>query len=77
MEAEILKIDKHKSMLDDGGIFYYVFFKGKGGRNYKTCIYPKFRNFKNWKGLKVGMKLSGLRIKSDSLIDADSNLKVI
>ncbi len=72
MQAEILKIDKQKSKF--GGYFCYVFFKDKNGNNYKTCIYPQYRNYKNWKGLKVGDNLKGLKIKKDNLIDADSKV---
>jgi len=75
MIAEIIKIDKKKSKF--GGYFCYVFFKGKNGNSYKTCLYPEYRNFQRWKGLKVGDILKNINIKKGRLIDADSLVKKI
>lgn len=75
MIAEITKIDKRKSKL--GGYFVYVFFKGKDGKSYKTCLYPQYRNFTRWKGLKTGDVLKNINIKKDNLIDADSLVEKI
>ena len=75
MNATILKIEKHKSKLSLGD-FYYIFFKGDDGHSYKTCIFPECRNYERWKVYieknAVGTELSGLRIKKNRLIDADS-----
>lgn len=73
IQAEITKIDSYNSKY--GGQFYYVFFKDKKKRSWKTCIYPKMRNFKRWKPfLKKGTWLNNLTVKDikKRLIDADS-----
>tara|TARA_Y100001973_G_C5174906_1_gene321266 strand:+ start:452 stop:757 length:306 start_codon:yes stop_codon:yes gene_type:complete len=77
MKAIITKVKKEHSKYGD--IFYYVFFKDKEGQNYKSCIYTKMRNYKNWTGkLKVGLMLDNLRTKlsNKKLIDADSEPKI-
>jgi len=71
MEALILKIEKHRSKMGDE--FLYVFFKGtEDGKSYRSCLYPKFGNYKRWASLlKEGNVVGNLRAKG-SLIDADS-----
>lgn len=68
---EVLKIgDRQKSKYQ--GFYYYVFFKGSDGKSYRTCITDACRNFGMWQGVKVGDIVTGLRVKKDELIDADS-----
>ena len=69
---EVLKIgERQKSK--HRGFFYYVFFKGSDGKSYRTCITDACRNFAKWEDVKVGDVLTGLRVKKDELIDADSD----
>jgi len=76
MKAKIIKIKRFTS--HHGGLCYLVCFKGDNGRAYRTYIYPKMRNYKNWKNLlKEGIKLQGLNIIKNGLIDADSPVKRI
>jgi hypothetical protein len=49
MKAKIVKVSSKSSIY--GGIFYYMFFKSQSGDSYKSCIYPKMRNFINWRNL--------------------------
>lgn len=74
MKCQILKITKQPSKY--GGEFYYVFMKSiEDGSDYKTCIYPKCRNYQRWKPyLHEGIILDNLRIKYGNLIDADSQV---
>lgn len=56
---------------------YAVFFKGDDGKAYKSWIDPNNGNFRRWQGLLTkGNVLTGLRIKSGTLIDADSYPKL-
>ncbi len=74
MFAEVLKIEKHPSKLVERGNFYYIFFKNEKG-SYKTCVYEKFRNFKNWREViskGIGIKLDNLVLRGRDLVDADS-----
>jgi len=80
MKATLTKINKKKSQY--GGEFYYAYFKTDEGKSFYTCLYPKMRNFQRWKKILKnrnyqGISLSGLKIKKDNLIDADSNFKVV
>jgi hypothetical protein len=84
MKAKVLKIEQKKSY--QGGDFYYVFLKGEDGRSFKTCLYPRFRNFTQWKpilekweALKYSVSelwLNNLNVKSGNLIDADSQIRM-
>ena len=78
--ATITKIKNLKSKY--GKKFYYVFFKYEAGKNYKTCIYPNMRNYRNnnwFKFLQVGLTLGGLEVVSfnNSIINADSKPYII
>lgn len=76
MKATLVKLQKKPSRY--GGWFYYAFFKAKNGKSYYSCIYPKMRNYATWKPyLREGIVLSGLRIKSGRLIDADSDIREV
>jgi len=76
MNAKILKITERPS--NQGGIFYYVFFKSDEGKSYRSCISSKMRNFKNWEQIikrytkGEELELSGLFVTPQGLIDADS-----
>ena len=75
MTAEIIKIKSFKSRY--GGNCYLVCFRSAKGKSYNSYIYPKMRNFVRWrKVLKVGIVLSGLRLKNKKLVDADSKFKI-
>lgn len=76
MKATLLKVDKKSS--NQGGFFYYAFFKGEDGKSYRTCLYPKYGNFKRWQGIidHIGAIIDGLSARG-SLIDADSFPKII
>jgi hypothetical protein len=74
MQMEVLKIVKHESKLGGKGNFWYIFFKSELGLSYRTCVYEKFRNFRNWSKVipnGVGLKLENLRVIG-KLVDADS-----
>ncbi len=76
MKATIIKLQKKPSRY--GGFFFYCFFKGDDGDSYYTCLYPKMRNFSRWKKiLKVGTRLSGLKLVNKRLVDADSRFVVV
>ena len=73
MRVVITKVKQKRSKYGD--IFYYVFFKDRDKNSYKTCIYPKMRNYQNWIGkLKAGLMLDNVMITrfNKKLIDADS-----
>lgn len=71
MKATLLKTQKEISKM--GGIFYYAFFKDSDGKSYRSCLYPNFRNFKNWQTFigKENVLLDNLTMKG-RLINADS-----
>lgn len=83
MKYLVMKMSKVPSKT--GGHFYYIFFKDEEGKSFKTCVYPQYRNFLNWKPLiiqftnnsipKKPIYVEGLRIKQGNLIDADSQVK--
>lgn len=76
MIAKITKIDKRPSRY--GGFFFYVLFKSEKGGSYYTYIYPKMRNYANWKSyMKKGIKLKNLRVKKGRLINADSKIEEV
>jgi len=76
MIAKITKIEKRSSRY--GGYFFYAFFKADSGKTYYSCLYPKMRNYVNWKPyLKEGIKLKNLRVKKGRLIDADSQIEEV
>ena len=73
--AKIIKIKLFKSRY--GGDCYLVCFKSDKDKSYNSYIYPKMRNWVRWKKvLKVGIILSGLKLKDKTLINADSKFKV-
>jgi len=82
MKAKITKISESNSKY--GGIFYYIFFKDLEGASFKTCVYPKYRNFVRW-GYLIEKYYAGsdeiwlddLRLKLGRLVDADSLFKVM
>ena len=71
MKATLLKTVERVS--NYGGKFYYAFFKDESGHSYRSCLYPKYGNFKRWQGFigKSGIVLDGLNARG-SMIDADS-----
>lgn len=71
MKATLLKTEPHSS--NQGGTFYYFFFKGEDGKSYRSCMYPSMGNFKRWQPYlgREGVALSNLTLKG-RLIDADS-----
>jgi hypothetical protein len=75
MKAQILKWNKKPSA--QGSHFYYVFLKGEDGKSYRTCVYPHYNNFSRWQPYidKTGIWLDNLRLKSEKLIDADSEFR--
>lgn len=76
MKAKIIKIKPFTSKW--GGLCYLVCFKGNDGKAYRSYIYTKLRNYKNWKNLlKEGTKLEGLNVIKNNLVDADSPVKRI
>lgn len=79
IRAKILRIEQRPSRY--GSHFYYVFLKDELGQSYRTCLYPHFRNYKNWiKALQAHEKrevwLNGLILKDNGLVDADSSFKM-
>ena len=79
MKATLLKTEKRLSRY--GGYFYYSFFKGKNGKSYYSCLYPKMRNFEQWRPfiMRVNVELDGLKLVKgkNRLVDADSPVKEI
>jgi hypothetical protein len=71
MRATLLKTEWHKSNM--GGDFAYLFFKCEDGKSRRSCLYPRYGNFKRWQEFmgKTGVILENLNIKGN-LIDADS-----
>ena len=64
-----------------GGKFTWFFFKcldaDNFGKSYRTCTAPEFRNWNSWSGVKVGMVLDNLQVRSGTLLDADSDFRVV
>lgn len=76
MKATITKVQKRKSKY--GEYFYYLFFMGEDGKSYKSCIYPKMRNFRNWENFLItGIILADLEVMNKNLINADSRPRVV
>ena len=78
MKATLDYITKEKDS-KHGGYFYYIFFLSEKGR-YKTCAYPKMRNFKKWtQVLKMpkGTIIGDLVVKSQGLFNADFQPKIL
>lgn len=81
MEAKIINFSKALPSIH-GGVFHYAYFKGVDGKSYNSCIYRSCRNFANWESVmaKVVLKeevwLTGLNLRSDGKVDADSPFKV-
>lgn len=81
IEAKITGSSKIASKY--GGHFYYIYFKGFDGKAYRTCADPKCRNFKKWEALmktynetKKEIWITDMNLKKDSLIDADSPIRL-
>lgn len=81
MRAKIIKVVEKDSRY--GGCFYYIFFKGEDGKNYKSCVYPQCGNYKRWAEIiqrylkePAEIWLRGLVLKGEKLIDADSLFEV-
>lgn len=76
MRAKVTKISMHPSKF--GGWFNYIFFSDMKGNSFKTCIYPTYRNAKQWKGVidrfNSGSEvwIDGLVVKGKGLVNADS-----
>lgn len=75
--GEIIKIDELKGSRNRGEAFKRVYFKLEDGKWVKMDLVPTFRNYKRWEDkLKVGIRLTCLRLKDDLTVDADSWPKV-
>lgn len=71
MTAEIVKI--HEPKQGSGGNYVRVEFKLEDGSWAKTDLVPAFRNWNRWvKYLSPGIKVTNLRMKNSTTIDADS-----
>lgn len=75
--VKVTGVQRSKSRF--GGDFFYVFFKDMEGKSYRTCIYPKYRNFAMWGDLieersrkSIDIYLTGLTERKEGQIDADS-----
>lgn len=79
MKATLIKTEVKPSRF--GGVFYYAFFSDDEGHSLYSCLYPRMRNFKNWKKYinKRNVKLDGLKLVKGkkNLIDADSPIKEV
>lgn len=79
MKLTLIKTTMRPSML--GGGFRYAFFRDEKDISFYSCLYPKMKNFKNWKKLinKHNVELKGLRLVKGkkNLVDADSPVKEI
>lgn len=81
MRAKLLKVEEKKS--NQGGTFFYMFFKGSDGHAYKSCVGLAFRNFKNWQAIlnraHENPWLENLIVspRQPHLIDADSLPKIV
>ena len=83
MKAKIVRIKETDSKLHRG-IFYYIFFKDAESKSYRTYINSKCKNYQRWDKIldKVYTSdkeiwLDGLILKSNKLINADSDFKEI
>jgi hypothetical protein len=55
-----------------------VFFKGEDGKSYKMWLDTTYGNYSRWRGvLQKGTILNGLKVKSGTLLDADSMITLI
>lgn len=72
MRATISKIHPIKKS-KNGNAFIRIEFKLENGRWAKTDICPDFRNYQRWDNvLRVGNDLTGIKLKRDNEVDADS-----
>ena len=74
MKAEITKIHPTKTSRN-GHSFIRVEFKLDTGKWAKTDLVPTFRNFKRWKPFLdkgIGTFLTGVKLKDNGTVDADS-----
>ena len=73
MQALLIKTQEVPSKF--GGTFYYAFFKNKKG-SFRSCLYPAYRNFSNWKPFigRENITLTGLKTIG-KMVDADSRPK--
>lgn len=77
MRATITKIDK-KKVSANGNKFIRVYFTLEDGKWSKTDLCPDFRNYARWKKLlKVGNILSGIELKNNQTVNADSFPKLV
>lgn len=79
--ATITGLQKHPSKF--GGDFYYIYFKDvETGKSYRTCVYPNYRNYKNWANIinnyseDKPVTLENLIVRNDTMVDADSIPKI-
>ena len=71
-EFTITRIDTYHSKY--GGLCYLILLRSQD-KTYKTWVYEKCHNFKNWKEIILlgkGTMIRNLKIKKDNLLDADS-----
>jgi len=72
MSSEIVRIVS-------SGCFVTYILRLENGESGRLYTGNGFRNYSNWKGLKVGDRIEGLRWKSEEkrILDADSFIKVL
>ena len=75
--CQVLKISCKPSRR--GGYFYYYFMKElEVDKSCRCCTSSEFRNFGNWKPVKIGDILEGLyTFGTYRVVDADSNFVIV
>lgn len=71
-EFTITRIDTYHSKY--GGLCYLILLRSDN-KTYKTWVYEKCHNFKNWKEIILlgkGTVIRNVKVLRDNLIDADS-----
>lgn len=77
MRATITAVKKQVSK-HNGHTIMAVFFKGEDGKAYKMWLDITYGNYNRWRNvLRKGTILDSLRVKSGTLIDADSMIQLI
>lgn len=82
--AKITGLNRRPSKF--GGDFYYIYFKDvESGKSLRTCVYPNYRNYRNWASIinqyeandKTDIVLTNLIVRNGTMVDADSMPKIV
>lgn len=76
MNGKIIVVSELKASRQPGGDPYYLVIFDIDGVGAKSFICPTYRNFPAWQPvLHVGTEVTGLTMRSQGVVDADSPVK--